>query len=250
MAMQWRNDRLALCVAISLLAHVLVFFLFGLLLRLDTSIAKQKIAGNLDVRLSLTPPSKSRPMPGNKLLASPAPARLKIAQPDIISPPDIAPQPSTQPVEQAPSQSKTGGIAFPGAVATPFPAKTSSSNPFFQSRSPRQDIARTYHQQSMEAQASEQSAQRTQAVIQQMLLLLYRRLDVQPVVTGKCMLAGQGPDTNGLLACDSPALYEVISKDEKAVAAMLAALREMGSLLSGFSAEIRAGQLTIILVER
>lgn len=250
MAMQWRNDRLALCVAISLLAHVLVFFLFGLLLRLDTSIAKQKISGSLDVRLSLTPPSKSQPLPGNKLLASPAPARLKIAQPDIKSPPDMAPQPSTQLVEQAPSQNKTGGVAFPGAVATPFPAKTSSSNPFFQSRSPRQDIARTYHQQSMEAQASEQSAQRTQAVIQQMLQLLYRRLDVQPVVTGKCMLVEQGPDTNGMLVCDSPALYEVINKDEKAVAAMLAALREMGSLFSGFSAEIRAGQLTIILVER
>lgn len=248
--MQCRNDRLALCVAISLLAHVLVFFFFGLLPRLDTSIAKQKIAGTLDVRLSLTPPSKSRPLPGNKLLASPAPARPKIAQTNIKSPPDIAPQPSTQPVEQAPSQGKTGGIAFPGAVATPFPAKTSSSNPFFQSRPPRQDIARTYHQQSMEAQASEQSAQRTHAVIQQMLQLLYRRLGVQPAVSGKCMLAGQGPDTNGRLVCDSAALHEVINEDEKAVAAMLAALREMGSLLSGFSAEIRAGQLTIIFVER
>lgn len=237
-------------MAISLMAHVLVFFFFGLLLRLDTFIAKHKMAGNLEVRLSLTPPTQSQPLPGNKLLASPAPARLKIAQPNIKSPPDMVPQPSTQSVEQAPSQGKIGGVAFPGAVASPLPAKISSNNPFFQSRSPRQDTARTYHQQSMEAQATEQSAQRAQAMIQQLQQLLSRRLDVQPAVTGKCMLAEPVPDTNGLLVCDSPALYEAINKDEKIVAAMLAALREMGSLLSGFSAEIRAGQLSIILVER
>lgn len=237
-------------MAISLLGHALVFFSLGLLLRLDTTIAKHKMAGNLMVRLSQTPPSKSQPMPGNKLLASTAPARLKIAQPNIKSTPDKVPQPTTRPVEQASSQDKIGGVAFPGAVAAPLPAKIRSNNPFFQSRSPRQDTALTYQQQAVEAQARQQSAQRAQVVIMQLHQLLSSRLDVQPVVTGKCMLAEPVAPGKDLLVCDSQALYEVINKDVKNVAAMLIALREMGSLLSGFSAGIHAGRLGIILVER
>ena len=251
MAVQLRNNRLALCMAISLLAHVLAFFSLGLVLRLDTNIAKQRIVGKLEARLSQSLPSKAQPAPGKKLLASPAPAPLKIAQSNIKSPSDSVLQPPAQAIEQAPlPKSEVGGVAFPSVVATPWMGKIRPNNPFIQSHSSQQDAARTYQQQAAEAQARLQSAQRAQVVILQLQQLLAKRLDVQPVVTGKCMLAGPGADTNDLLVCDSPALYEAINKDEKIVAQMLIALRDTESLLRGFSVEIHADRIGIILVEQ
>lgn len=237
-------------MVISLLAHALVFIFLGLVLRFDTTLAKQRVVGRLEVRLSQSLLPKAQAAPDNKLLVTTAPAPNKISQARIKNPPDSVPEPSTQAVEQAPApKGDVGGVAFPSAVATPWAGQIRSNNPLFQSRPPQQDAARIYQQQAVEAQARLQSVQRAQVVILQLQQLLARRLDVQPVVTGKCMLAEPGADTNDLLVCDSPALYEVINKDEKTVAAMLSALREMGSLLSGFSAEIHADLLGIILVE-
>ncbi|MDH4233563.1 MAG: hypothetical protein OEV15_00300 [Gallionella sp.] len=238
-------------MTLSLLAHALVFFAFDLLLRLDTTIAKQRIAGSLEVRLSQAFPPKAETESGNKLLTSSAPAPIKIARPKVKKTPVRAPKPAAQIVEQSLAlESEVGGIAFPSAVATPLPGQPRMGNPFFQLRSAQQNAAQTYQQQAMEAQARMQSAQHAQIVIVQLQQLLAKQLDVQPAVAGKCMLAETGSDTSDLLVCDSPALYEVINKDEKTVAAMLSALREMGSLLRGFSAEIHADRLGITLVEQ
>ncbi len=86
-------------------------------------------------------------------------------------------------------------------------------------------------------------------MILQLQQLLAKRLDVHPVEMGKCMLAESGGGVNHKMVCDSPALYEVLSKDEKIVVEMLMALREMGRMLKGFSAGIRAEKLEIQLID-
>lgn len=119
----------------------------------------------------------------------------------------------------------------------------------FHARPSRQDITPTYYQQTIESQFRQRSEQQAQIMILQLQQLLAKRLDVHPVEMGKCMLAESGGGVNHKMVCDSPALYEVLSKDEKIVVEMLMALREMGRMLKGFSAGIRAEKLEIQLID-
>lgn len=242
MAVQLRNNRLAPSMVVSVLLHLLVFYCFGLSLQPHATKPKERPVANLEVRLIQSLPPNMPAKPGKKLPVTSAPAQFKVAQPVVQNPPD-----SVQPPAPA---AEVAGVAFPGAVATPWPSQARADNSVFRTRSAQQDAARTYHQQAMEAQARQQSEQRAQLMIPQLQQLLASRLDVQPAVTGKCMLAEKDGVVNNRLVCDSPALHQLLHKDEKNVAGMLIALRGMGKMLNGFSAEIHADRLGIILVEQ
>lgn len=229
-------------MAFSLLMHLFVFYSISLLLLFHvqkSQVAKIEI---LEVRLA-------QPESSQELLNSRAYAQFKVAQAPIKNPLNNIARPPAPIVEQAPPVTgDVAGIAFPGAVATPFSGQIRSNNSLFQALSARQDAARTYYQQAMEAQARQQSEQQAQLMMQQLQQLLARLLDVDPVVTGRCVLAESLDAVNNILKCDSSALYGELLKDEETVAEMLLALRGMGRMFNGFSAEIHAGKLSITLI--
>ncbi|MDO8412678.1 MAG: hypothetical protein Q7S51_02690 [Gallionellaceae bacterium] len=224
-------------MVISLLGHVLVFFFFGLWLHFHMTLSQEKKVQNLEVRLAPSLPPKTKVIPSKKLLTALAP---KIAQAST----------KTAPVVEQASATKDEvvGVALPGAVVTPWAAQNRANNSLFHARISQQNAARAYQQQTMDAQARQQSQQQAQIIISQLQQLLTKRLEVQPAVTGKCMLAEADGELNNHLVCDSSALYEILHQDEKTLVEMLIALRRMGRMLNGFSAEIRAGKLEIILI--
>jgi hypothetical protein len=242
------KHRLAVGIVLSLLTHILVFFSFGLLLQLHATIPKSKVK-NLEVRLVQPLPPKVQPKPAKQLLTTSAPAQFKITQVPVQKTPDIIAKPPAPAVALAPpATGEVEGIAFPGAVATPFPGQIRSSNPFLNARTSQQNAARTYYQQAMEAQARQRTEFQVQLMVQQLQQVLNKALDAEPLVTGKCMLVESAGDSGNRLKCDSSALYERLHKEQKEVAGMLIALRGMGRVLNGFTAEKQAGKLGITLI--
>jgi len=117
-------------------------------------------------------------------------------------------------------------------------------------RAAQQDAARTYYLQAMEAQAKQRSEMQAQLMIKQLQQMLAKRLDVEPLVTGKCILVETDSGVSTRLKCDSSALYEVIYKDLKDVAEMLIVLRGTGRMFNGFTAEIRKDKPAITLISQ
>lgn len=248
MEVQLIKHRLAVGMAFSLLTHMLVLFSFGLLLQFHATIPERKVE-NLEVRLSQLLPPKVQPKPAKQLLATPAPAQFKVAQVPVQKTPDNIAKPPAPIVEQAPpATGEVEGVAFPSAVATPFPGQIRSSNPFLSARTSQQDAQRTYYQQAMEAQARQRSEMQAQLMIQQLQQMLTKTLDVEPPVKGKCMLVESDGGISNRLKCDSSALYEVLYKEQKDVAGILNALRGMGRVFNGFTAEIRKDKPAITLI--
>ena len=248
MAARLINNSLTISMVISLLLHLLVIFSFDLLPRPHTDVPKEKIVSSLDVRLAQLPPKIKQPRPSKKLLTSRAPAQHKIPQAPIQDKPVSAPQSTAQSMEKSPpSADGATGVVFPNAVATPWPVQNRVSNSIFHASSLQQDAARIAYQQAMEAQARQQSEQQGQHMVVQLQQLLAKLLDAEPDVTGKCALAGTDGVLANQLVCDSPALHEALSKDEKTVTEMLVALSGIGKMLNGFSAEMRTDRPEIIL---
>jgi hypothetical protein len=100
----------------------------------------------------------------------------------------------------------------------------------------------------MEAQARQRTEYQAQHILQQLQQLLAKELDVSPAVSGTCKLSEPGKSTNIHLACNSPALYAVIARNEMNIVGMLVALRGMGKMINGFSAEHHSDKLNIILL--
>lgn len=242
------NNRLAFGMAISLLVHLFVFFCFSLLLHRHTALPKETIVGNLNVRLAQQSSKIEPPKPGKKLLSTRTPAQYKTVQATIQDPPVSVPQPTAQAAEKSPpSADGVTGVAFPGAVATPWSGPIGASNSIFHASSLQPDAARIAYQQAMEAQARQQSEQHAQHIMVQLHQLLSKLLDAQPAATGACALAGTDVVVAKQFVCDSPALHEALSKDEKTIAGMLVALRKMGKMLNGFSVEMRTEKPEIML---
>lgn len=235
------DNRLALSMVFSLLLHSLVFFSVILLIQFNKiKPEEEKKAASLQVRLAQLLPPKVQPKPGIKLLSTLAPAPFKIAQAPVQTPPDNTPKPPAPVDEQAaPAAGKVEGVSFPGSVATPFAGQAHTSNPFsMQARGAQQEAARAYYQRGLEAQSRQRSEFQAQLMLQQLQQLLSKQLDVEPAVSGKCVLVEAADSVNHRLKCDSSALYEVISNNQKNVVAMLVALRGMGRIFNGFSVEI------------
>lgn len=214
-------------MGVSLLAHLLVFFSPEFFIDEKISVAKIGKAGILEVRINW-PLTKHE-----KLLTTTTPAAFKITQPKIKKNQDSVPHSSPSVVT---------GVKFPGAASTRWPGQISSLFGTGASRS-----AQTYYQQTMEAQARQQSEQRAQIIMQQLQQMLGTRLNIYPAVTGKCVLAETGVANNHLV-CDSQAMSDLLRTDENRVVGMLLALRGMGKTLNGFSAKTRAEGLGIILI--
>ncbi len=248
MAERLINNSLSMSMAISLLLHLLVILSFNTLPRLHTSKPKATAVSSLSVRLDQLHPRIKQPKPGKKLLATRTPAQYKTQQASIQDKPASIPRPTAKVVEKSPPPANGAtGVAFPSAVVTPWPIQSRTNNSIFHARLSPQDAARIAYRQAMEAQARQQSEQRAQHMMVQLHQLLIRLLDVQPVVTGKCALAGADGVLASQLVCDSAALHEALSKDERAVAEMLVAINGAGKGPNGFSAEIRADKPEIIL---
>lgn len=238
-----QNTRLSISTTLSLLLHLFVFFSVNIYLQFDPINPKEKKVEQLEVRFTQAVAPKPQPKPEKKILASTAPAPFQVTQVPVEKPPVIAPTPPAPVIEPAPpATEQVTGIALPGSIPTPFPVQGRSNNSPFQARSAQQDAARTYYQQVQAAQERQRTEFQAQLMTQHLQQMLAQILDVQPLVSGKCELVQPDNAQRYRLKCDSSALYETISKDEKNVVDVFIALRGMGRNFNGFSAGEEAGK--------
>ena len=73
---------------------------------------------------------------------------------------------------------------------------------------------------------------------QQLQQLLTELLNVDPIVTGSCILVEAENGVNHRLKCNSSAMYEVLYKHQQNIAESLIELRDMNIIVNGFSAEL------------
>lgn len=78
--------------------------------------------------------------------------------------------------------------------------------------------------------------------------VLAKLLDVDPVVTGSCILIEAANGINHRLKCNSSALYEVLYKNQQNIAEMLIDLRQTNQAANGFSAELVNQKLTVQII--
>lgn len=227
---------MALSMVFSMLLHMLVFYSFIFLLQLNKPKPEEKKATNLQVRLVQPLPPKVQTKPGIKLLSAPTSSEFKVAQTPTKPIPDAnQKRPAPIVAQAAPAAEEVEGIAFPSAIATPFPGTNRARNSIFNARSSQQNAARTYHQQAMEAQTRQRTEQQAQLVMGQLQQMLTKLLDVEPALTGKCVMAETDTGLKNGLQCDSAALQKLVHNDQLSVAGMLLMLNGMGLKLSGFS---------------
>jgi hypothetical protein len=245
-----QNKRLPISTALSLLSHLLIFFSINIYLQFHPTIPKEKKVEQLEVRFAQPVPPKPQPAPEKKLLTTTTPAPFKVAQVPVEKLPVIAPTPLAPVVEQVPPATEViTGVALPGAIPTPFPGQSRAINPFTNPRSAQQDAAQTYYQQAMEVQARERNEYQARVIEMQLQQTLAKVLDVDPLVSGKCVLAEPSNGESDSFKCSSGALYETISNNQRNIAGMLNALRGLGHSYNGFSAE-KAGQKVNISLTR
>lgn len=229
------HNRLTISSALSVLLHLLAGFFIGLLLQAKAITPAKPKSDILEV--SFAQPARPHTRTAKPVLTATRPAPFKVDQENIQK----TPQPLiTVPVvaQPAPATETVQGVAFPGAIASPFPGQARNSNPFsIQARGAQQEAARAYYQQAMEAQARQRAEFQAQLMLQQLQQLLANLLDAEPAVSGRCVLAESGDNANYGLKCDSSALYEVLYKEKRNIAGMLIALRGMGRAISGFTIE-------------
>lgn len=202
----------------------------------------------LEVRLAHFTPAIVHAESSKTLLTRKSPAQFKVAQANSKHPSDTLPNPVTPATNTPPSASGgVEGISFPSSVTTPFQGSQRSISSLFHPPSAQQEASRNYYQQAMEAQARQQTGNQSRLIMQQLQQLLTRVLNVNPTVEGTCNITETSVGKNAQLACDSPALYEVIAKTQMDIVGMLEALRNMGTRINGFTAEIQADKLHIQL---
>ncbi len=203
----------------------------------------------LQVRLTQPRPPIAQTTPRKKLLTTPINDSFKVAEAPVQKPPVAAPMPPAPVVEpEPPSAEQITGIALPGSIPTPFPVQGRANNSLFHPRSAQQDAARAYYQQVQEARERQRTEFQAQIMMQNLHQMLVKILDVQPLVSGKCELVESDNVQSHRLKCDSSALYESISNDQKNVVDLLTALRGMGRNFNGFSAGEEAGKPRISLI--
>ena len=200
----------------------------------------------LEVRFS-PPPPKPLPKLDKHLLTREINTQFKVTQVTVQHAPEIAPPPSLPITE--PTATTTQGIAMTGAITMPWQLPGRSNNSPFHPPSAQQNAEQNYYQQAMQAQARQRNEDQSRQRIQQLQQLLTNILDVKPAVSGKCSLDNAAAGAQLQLKCNSPALYEVISKNQMDLVGMLVALRSMGRLINGFSVEPQAEKLHIFLTK-
>jgi hypothetical protein len=231
------NNRLTLSSALSVLLHLLAVFFVSLLLQTKAITPAKPKPDTLEVSFAQAArPHTRTPKP---ILTTTRPAPFKVAQANNKQPPHpLTPVPVV--AQPAPATETIEGVAFPGAIATPFPGQARTGNPFaMQARGAQQEAARAYYQQAMETQARQRADFQAQLMLQQLQQLLAKRLDAEPTASGKCMFVEADDHVNHRLKCDSSALYEVLHDEQKNIAGMLIALRGLGRAITGFTIESR-----------
>lgn len=235
------DNGLTLSAGLSVLLHLLVFFSFSVLLQINVSKPDKTRPEGLQVSFAQAahpqPPTKH----SKQILTTTSLAPFAVDQANSKKPPQAL---TTVPViaQSSPATETVEGVAFPGAISSPFPGQARNSTPFsIQARGAQQEAARAYYQQALEAQARQRTEFQSRQLLQQLHQLLAKALDAEPGVSGNCTLI-----ENNRLKCDSSALYEVLSKDQKNIAGMLSALRGMGRMINGFAVERRLEKPGII----
>lgn len=239
------NKRLPISLAISLLLHLLAFlFIHYYITHYNKSVAPKSVP--LVVQLQHLEPPGAHSSNTKKLITVSVPSPLKISP--IQQPATISADPPKPVISKITSThpEKITGIAMPGKVATPFSGFQAEGNTFFQTRHSQQEIARTYYQQSIEAQARLKNEQQAHILVMQLQQMLRMRLEANPSVTGTCILVDTASNV-AHLKCDSASLYEQIRKEERSVIGILNLLRNMGKNYKGFTAERPEGSLLISL---
>lgn len=222
------NNRLLLSTAVSLLLHLLAFYLLAYLLTSSTTRHVEKNIAMLVVNLLQTSPQSLPPKPessaeNKKLLTTPASASFSIAQ---------SHRKPAQPVTE-----EISGIAFPAAVATPFQGQSQAHNPFAPVQTMQADPASAYQQQSKEIQARQQNEQQAQLIIQQLHQHLTEILQASPTVSGICQVTERADAKKTRLSCTPSTLHALFRNDQSAITSRFLALRKLGFEYSGFSVE-------------
>jgi hypothetical protein len=227
--------RLSFSVTLSMLLHLLVLFIFQLYLHSQKPL-NQPAAMPLSVRLMNLP--HTQVIPVKKLLAQNKHATFKVPQ-------TAAP---TMPGDTQQQSESIGGIALPGAVASPFSGLKAEGNAFFAERHAQQDAMRAYREQALQMQAQQQAAQQSQLLTLRLQQLLASKLEAGALPPGICTLVEPATNGNHGLACNNNALYTAVANEQREIASLLMALRDQGSVYKGFSAERIADKLSIRLI--
>lgn len=236
-------------MALSLLIHLLVFLALTYFIQNSPITPHVREAQQLEVRLSQLVPSKHQLKTEKKIITNRVPEQLKILTPaikissDITSP--YAPQIDRQ---STPTTGAIEGIAFPATVATPFQGQSNVTKSIFNVRQGQEELVRNYAQLAMETRARQQSEQQAQTIIVQLHLMLSKLLAVDAQMKGKCILAESDNGQNNGLKCDPATLDEILSKNQKIIAALLFELKKTGSALNGFSAKTDKNTPELILI--
>lgn len=182
------------------------------------------------------------------MLTTPINDTFKISEAPVQNPHVVTPSLPAPIIEPSPSATEqVSGIALPGSIPTPFPLPGRANNSLFQARSAQQDATRAYYQQVQEARERQRTEFQAQHMTQHLQQMLSKILEVQPVPNGKCEMVQEDSTNRYQLKCDSSALYEIVSKDEKNLVDLFIALRDMGRDINGFSISAEAGKPRISL---
>lgn len=244
------KNRLSISLVISMLFHLFVFVSVSMYLKANPNIPKEKKFQQLEVRFSRPAPPREQAFTEKKVLTVTTPSPIKVEQPPIKITPTSPPLPSSLAATASAANEEIKGIEIPSSVPTPFQGLGRSQSSFLAPRSAQQDQARAHYQQLMEEQARQRNEFQAQSMTLHLQQLLAKTLDVQPLVKGRCKMVLPDNSENLRLQCDSSALYETISINEKSVLGLLIELRRLGRNYSGFSAEIQSGKPTVNLLNQ
>lgn len=136
------------------------------------------------------------------------------------------------------SESKTRQLEV--RLQTPIPSEAPQT-----STSKTTDISKTTALTEAKNSHTAGSKQKRQVLTLQLKHLLAKLLDVDPIVTGSCFFIKAEENDNHRLKCDSSALYEVLYKNQRQIAAALIDLHETDLTTSGFSAELVSSKIKI-----
>jgi hypothetical protein len=134
---------------------------------------------------------------------------------------------------------------------TPAPTLTTTDNTSKTIQIPQPktpDIANAHNIQEKIPSSVQRKSQNT-ILRKQLLQVLTKLLDVDPIVTGSCILVESETGINHRLKCNSSGLYEVLYKNQKIIAEMLIDLRQVNQSANGFSAEL-VNQKLIIKIDQ
>lgn len=207
-----------------MLLHVLVLFSLHAYLHPVKKVAHS--ANILSVRLINAPPAAQRPPHQKKVLSIKTPSPIQIATKTSPTP---VPQPAIA-APPAPPSAVIGGIAMPGAIASPFSGFKPEANALYQQRNAQQHAMRAYQEHVMAMQGRQQAEREVQFLtrqLQQMLEAIFN----STTVSGNCQFNTE----TLILKCSASELDNEMLNHAKPISDLFERLLKLGKKFNGFN---------------